>query len=1823
MKINKIFILSLLLLAILTVGFVSAVEDNITAEEDLNLESDEVEQIVSDNLLTDEADEGTYIDPTEAYQYLNEFRTSKGVWFWDSDNENIIYYNTNKNNQLQPLEIDEGLAEVAKIRVKEIVINFEHERPDGSIIQPLYENYTGYSYFGENLAFSYFTGWDVTEAWKESLLPYEHQGHRRTMLDPALNCVGIAGYIEPGGCPFWVQAFGYNGISSQQPKANITYDESKGSFADLYNEILKGNSVLLDKDYEYKNESAYTNGIVIDKTITIDGCDHSIDAKKLTRIFNITAQNVVLKNINFMNAYVDYVNGGAIFTNGDLTLINCNFSDCFAYYGSAVYSTASSLSLSECSFNDNFEVRGTVFKDTGNVSVENSNFINNSAILYGGALFINDAYMTIVDSVFENNSAYLRGGAIFSARSRLSITSSSFISNALDVGGSAYGAVLCAEDSDILFKDCSFSKNRMNSHIRQAFGGVMYLFDGNVSVISCNFTDNFAMDYGGALCLINNNASIVGCNFIGNAVYKGSYDSSGGAIYATAGNISISQAIFSDNTAENGASIALDVTEVSINDSSFLNNSAGSNGASVYSNNANLTIADCEFFNNTCRFNGGAVYLRDGKISVMNSVFSKSVAAYGAFLRLENAQISIVNDNFTEGVTKNQYYSYGGAMYINNCHGFVEQSGFSKNAVYSDEFTTMGGAVRCENSDVSFKYCGFSDNLADNGAAISSQNANISISNSNFKNNTAKNNGGALESETCNISISSTEFKDCYSFDGGAVSSYGGSLNVAESRFLNNSAYWGGAIYSVNSQATAYDSNFTGNVAECNGGALYGCNAVNSIFEQNKADAASAMYGDNNNATACTFIRNVAYSENPTSGVTTKDCTFKDNKLIVKVVLDVSQVVDSYYPGNTLSVYIYDVYTYQYITNATVTIRIYDANGFVKSSDFSSGNYGWTVNLTEGSYHAVLSIDDDGFESDPVNVTFNVLKKEIVTLNVTLKDTNYSDPMSVGLRSNVDGNVDIRLDDNIFDYQYISANTNMQLNYSNIPSGKHVFSFTMMPINTTIDSITVYKEFTVYGKPTSISLEVKDTTSSDDVVVYVLTSEDGWVSVQVDHINQSVYVQANQKTEIVLGVLNKGEYNVTARLVPADNYEQSEDSKTLKICEKISGDDISVSMPEGDSNKILINLPHDATGSVTLSIGGKDYEIGIVDGVCEIVLPELNGEYEYRITYAGDENYSGFDISGNLNTNKNMLINPNMQILPEDMRISVKLPNDATGTVTLAIDGETIIIDVSGEITIVNLPDLANGNYTYSISYSGDGKYSSVTTNGTLNVNNTKTNTTVNDTKISPELKVIAANVNVGEAVIVDVSINKNVTGNVIVTFGGIESVLSISDGKGTYSIPDLAVGEYDVLVRYVGDEYFTSDAMNVTFKVVEAANQGNGTNTSAGNGTDNNGTDENKTHDNVTVEPEIAIPSLDEPSDNGTVTITLPSDATGTVTLDVNGKKYAFEVKDGVAVVKLPELDDGDYDYTITYSGDSKYQSTTKNGSMNVKNNKTNAEDTNITVEPEITIPSLDEPAADGSVTITLPSDATGTVTLSINGKVYSTVDVKNGQAKVVIPELANGNYQYTITYSGDSKYSPITNEGSMKVNKTTDNPSDNKTNTTVFGPVISASDLTALYSSNAVFKVTVNGTDGKLAKNTPVVFKVNGVVFANVNTDANGIATFTVTQVPGKYTVTAEALGSNATAALTVKHVVKLKKVSVKRSAKKLVLTATLKKVNGKYIVKKKVTFKFNGKKYTAKTNKKGVAKYTIKSKVLKKLKAGKKVTYQATYGKDTVKKTVKVKK
>ncbi len=171
--------------------------------------------------------------------------------------------------------------------------------------------------------------------------------------------------------------------------------------------------------------------------------------------------------------------------------------------------------------------------------------------------------------------------------------------------------------------------------------------------------------------------------------------------------------------------------------------------------------------------------------------------------------------------------------------------------------------------------------------------------------------------------------------------------------------------------------------------------------------------------------------------------------------------------------------------------------------------------------------------------------------------------------------------------------------------------------------------------------------------------------------------------------------------------------------------------------------------------------------------------------------------------------------------------------------------------------------------------------------------------------------------------------------------------------------------------------------------------------------------------------------------------------------------------------------------------------------------------------------------------------------------------------------------------------------------------------------SNVNMFYADGSSFKVRVYDNYGNpVGANQIVTIKLNRATY-KVKTNSNGYAILKIpsTVKPGTYKLTATYAGQTIKNTVKVKQVLKLAKVKVKKSAKKLVIKATLK---GKKPLKgKKLTFKFNGKKFTAKTNKKGIAKITIKSSVLKKLKVGKKVKYQVTYLKNTVKRTVKVKR
>ena len=210
MKYKNYFILMIVFISLLVAVGSACASENSTKELKSNQDEIAISNINEDVLeSSDETDlaksKGTFIDVTDAYIYLNDFRCEKGVWYWNSDDTTKTVFNIGSGNILKPLARDAELEQTAKLRAQEIVKLFSHTRPDGTICFTAYPDLLA---LGENIAYGQTTCKEVTDDWKETNDLYSGQGHRRNMLDSGFNCVGIAGY-KVGNTIYWVQAFGY------------------------------------------------------------------------------------------------------------------------------------------------------------------------------------------------------------------------------------------------------------------------------------------------------------------------------------------------------------------------------------------------------------------------------------------------------------------------------------------------------------------------------------------------------------------------------------------------------------------------------------------------------------------------------------------------------------------------------------------------------------------------------------------------------------------------------------------------------------------------------------------------------------------------------------------------------------------------------------------------------------------------------------------------------------------------------------------------------------------------------------------------------------------------------------------------------------------------------------------------------------------------------------------------------------------------------------------------------------------------------------------------------------------------------------------------------------------------------------------------------------------------------------------------------------------------------------------------------------------------------------------------------------------------------
>lgn len=298
--------------------------------------------------------------------------------------------------------------------------------------------------------------------------------------------------------------------------------------------------------------------------------------------------------------------------------------------------------------------------------------------------------------------------------------------------------------------------------------------------------------------------------------------------------------------------------------------------------------------------------------------------------------------------------------------------------------------------------------------------------------------------------------------------------------------------------------------------------------------------------------------------------------------------------------------------------------------------------------------------------------------------------------------------------------------------------------------------------------------------------------------------------------------------------------------------------------------------------------------------------------------------------------------------------------------------------------------------------------------------------------------------------------------------------------------------------------------------------------------------------------------------------------------------------------------------------------------------------VTPKITVPAGMAVGEMEYVLIDLPDDYRGTARIFksatvyedgigeyyIKGQLIATADV-NGDVKIQIPEANIGENAIYVNITGSGDYEDYFYMDYY--------PNDPKFSSSISSNVVE-------YGSKVILTINAPKSD------TNLYVYVDGVEYDSVDLDGErtrmAISRLSVGQHHIKLEYYVESYDANSQRVVekfysnsfyvTVKKSTNLKKASktaaktlltlkavkVKKSAKKLILQATLKQ-GGKVLKGKTITFKFNGKKYTAKTGRKGIAKVTVKKSILKKLKVGEKVKYQASFAKITVKKTAIIRK
>ena len=576
----------------------------------------------------------------------------------------------------------------------------------------------------------------------------------------------------------------------------------------------------------------------------------------------------------------------------------------------------------------------------------------------------------------------------------------------------------------------------------------------------------------------------------------------------------------------------------------------------------------------------------------------------------------------------------------------------------------------------------------------------------------------------------------------------------------------------------------------------------------------------------------------------------------------------------------------------------------------------------------------------------------------------------------------------------------------------------------------------------------------------------------------------------------------------------------------------------GENLTVKVELPKDANPSwVLMSVGEIYYYVKIDDeGVSLWNMTGLEAGIQYiKIGYRGNNKYESVEVFHTVNVIK---ANPNLNVFIKDVNYGENLTiyatlngvnnTNLTGNVIVTINNKNysvVVINGKGNVSADKLPA---GLYNFSATWAGNDNYNGTNISGGFKIN-----------KIDSTIAINVEDIKVGENATIIVNLDSDATGNVTITLDNQNYTVAINEGQTIKVIGGLKAGTYDVFVKYIGDNNYNSAQNTTKFTVLKISDY----------------------NMNVTV-PEF------KEGVNSSVGVDLPKDAEGTVTVEIEGKKYTANIINGTAKVNIPGLGVGDYNITTTYSGDAKYVSMTKKGNLTVIPNM----DVNLYVDDVVMI------YHDGTRLVAKLTDYQGRpivndiIYFTINGKTYAKTTDDNGTVSMGL-NLDSKVYTATVSYNESEVYSKISKNVTVTIN-----------------PTVISEDLVKMYQNDTRFYVKFTDSTGKALANTTVKFNIHGVFYTK-KTDKDGVADLGIMLRPGEYILTAynPVTGEEKGFNITVKSLIvqsDLTKYYLNASK----FQATIYDKNGSLAVGKNVTFNINGVFYTKTTDSNGVVSLAI---------------------------------